>query len=82
MNVQDPVTAVVPLTTRLAGHATVRPVPGLTTSLMLTVPVKPLAGVTVIVEDAPVAPVLKLTGDEAVNVKSFALLNVYVAGVE
>jgi hypothetical protein len=75
-NVQVPVTAVVPVTLRLAGQLTVRPVDGVVDGVMLTVPVKPFSGVTVRVDDAPVAPLLKLTGEVAVNVKSFAALNV------
>ncbi len=35
-----------------------------------------MTGVTVIVDDAPVAPLLKLTGDVAVNEKSFAAVKV------
>jgi hypothetical protein len=77
--VHDPVTAVALVTVRLVGQTTVRPDVGLTTSAMLTVPVNPLSGVTVIVEDEPVAPVLKLTGEVAVKVKSFVALKVKVA---
>ena len=75
-------TAVVPVTARLVGHPTIRPVVGDTVETMLTVPVKPFRGVTVIVDDAPVAPVLKLTGEVAVNWKSFAAVKVKTAVVE
>ena len=76
-----PVTAVAPVTVKLAGQPTVRPVVGDTEEAMFTVPVKPFNGVTVIVEEAPVAPVLKLTGEVAVNWKSFAAVKVKTAVV-
>ncbi len=64
---------------RLVGQLAVRPVDGETTVVRATVPVKPLTGVTVIVE-LPVAPVLKSAGEEAEMVKSPVKVN--IAGVE
>ncbi len=76
---QVPVTALGPVTVRLAGQLAVRPVTGETTVLRVTVPVKVPIGVTVIVE-LPVAPVLKSAGDVAEIVKSDALkVNVAMA---
>ena len=66
---QVPITALAPVTTRLAGQFAVRPVEGETVVVSSTVPVKPPTGVTVIVE-LPVAPVLKSAGDVAVIEKS------------
>jgi len=59
---------------RLVGQLAVRPVDGETTVVRATVPVKPLTGVTVIVE-LPVAPVLKSAGEEAEMVKSPVKVN-------
>jgi len=67
--VQVPVTVLELVTVRLGGQFAVRPVEGETTVLRVTVPVKPPAGVTVIVE-LPVAPVLKSAGEVAEIVKS------------
>jgi hypothetical protein len=63
---------------RLAGQLAVRPVAGETTAFRVTVPVKPLSGVTVIVE-LPVAPVLKSAGEEAEIVKSPPNVNTAMA---
>ncbi len=79
---QVPVTAVVLVTVRLAGQPTVRPVGGDVEVEMFTVPVKPPDGVTVIVEVAPVAPELKLTGEVAPMLKFFTAPKVKVAVVE
>ena len=57
-----------------------RPVDGETVVARVTVPVKPLMGVTVIVE-LPVAPVLKSAGEVALIVKSTTPLKVNVAVV-
>jgi len=76
--VQVPVTVLELVTVRLGGQFAVRPVEGETTVLRVTVPVKPPAGVTVIVE-LPVAPVLKSAGEVAEIVKS--ALKVKVADV-
>ena len=78
---QVPATAVVPVTDKLVGQPTVRPVVGDTVEAILTVPVKPFCGVTVMVEEAPVAPVLKLTGEVAVNPNSLAAVKVKTAVV-
>ncbi len=71
-----PVTAVVPVTVRLAGQPGVRPVVGVVEVVRVTVPVNPPDGVMVTVE-LPVAlralteaPVLKSAGEVAVIVKS------------
>jgi hypothetical protein len=82
--VEDPglhvaVTALEPVTARLGGQFALRPVDGETVTTRVTVPVKPLTGVTVIVE-LPVAPVLKSAGEVAAIVKS--PLNVNKAVVE
>jgi len=67
--VHAPVTGLEPVTARLVGQLAARPVDGETTVLRVTVPVKPPAGVTVIVE-LPVAPVLKSAGEVAEIEKS------------
>ena len=77
-----PVTAAASPTVKLAGQLTVKPDEGLVNAPMLTVPVNPFDGVTVIVEDEPLAPVLKSTGEVAVRVKSLPPVNVNVAVVE
>ena len=72
-----PLTALGPVTVRLVGQLAVSPVDGETTVVRVTVPVKPLTGVTVIVE-LPVAPVLKSAGEEAEIVKSPPKVNMAV----
>jgi hypothetical protein len=69
-----PVTALGPVTVRLGGQFALRPVEGETVTTSVTVPVKPLTGVTVIVE-LPVAPVLKSAGEVAEIVKSAVNVN-------
>ena len=69
---QVPVTALGPVTVRLAGQLAARPVAGETTVLRVTVPVNVPIGVMVIVE-LPVAPVLKSAGEDAEMEKSDAL---------
>ncbi len=71
-----PVTAVVPVTVRLAGQPGVMPVVGVVEGVRVTVPVNPPEGVMVTVE-LPLAlralaeaPVLKSAGEVAVIVKS------------
>ncbi len=54
----------------VAGQVTVKPVVGLMTKLRLTVPTKLKVLVRLTEIAAPVAPVLKLTGDATENVKS------------
>ncbi len=73
-------TALGPVTVRLAGQFALRPLDGETTVVKVTVPVNPLNGVMVMVE-LPVAPVLKSAGDVAVMVKS-TLMNVKLACAE
>ncbi len=51
-----------------AGHVTVRPDVGLTTGVRVTEPAKLNVLVRVTDMEAPVAPVLKFTGDTAVRV--------------
>jgi hypothetical protein len=75
-----PVTALGPVTVRLVGQLAVSPVDVETVVVRVTVAVKPLTGLSVIVE-LPVAPVLKSAGEVALIVKSTTPLKVNVAVV-
>ncbi len=67
---EDDTVALAVILTAVAGHVTVRPVVGLVTALSATVPAKlnVLVRLTEIAE--PVAPLLKLTGEPTLIVKS------------
>ena len=68
-------TALEPVTARLVGQLARRPVEGEIVAVRATVPVKPPAGVIVIVE-LPVPPAMKSAGEVAEIEKSAAKLNV------
>ncbi len=71
LKVQD--AEAVPLAVRavaVAGHMTVRPVVGLTSEVRVTLPTKLKVLVRETETEAPVAPVLKLTGVPTLIVKS------------
>ena len=74
-------TALEPITARLVGQLARRPVEGETVAVRATVPVKPLAGVIVIVE-LPVPPAMKSAGDVAEIEKSALKVKVAVVGWE
>ncbi len=70
LNVQDVGTVALAVKLTGAGHVTVRPVVGLTVGVRATLPTKFWTLVSVIEIDAPIAPVLKLTGVTADIAKS------------
>ncbi len=70
LNGQEARTVAFPVKVTCAVHGTVRPVPGLTVAIRVTVPAKFWVLVRVSEIDAPVAPVLKLTGLAAEMEKS------------